>query len=477
MKYRKLSFIVCLIPLLISTCEVKEPQVTDWEFNDLWYKDGWDIPQKNGLHRYIIDSTCITGLVIVHRGKMVHTYGDIQDNSYIASCRKSVLAMIYGKYVTNGQIDLDQTLEETGIDDVAKLLPIEKKARIRDLITARSGVFLTGSNPGDSREFAPERGTVEPGEYWLYSNWDFNLAGFIFEKETGKNIYDEVERQLAIPLGMQDWDRTLQQKSGDTTISRYLAYHMWFSTRDLARIGQLMLNRGQWNGKQIIDEAWIRTITSPVTSSEEVNRNVSYQGDLHYDKGYGYMWWIWENVPNPNMEGAYSAQGAWGQGITVYPELDVVLAFKTNSIYRRSNNRERLNELVVKVARMYDKEKGTVKNRLYASFKDGSAEAAVGDFHSIRQECPDMDLESFLNMLGYEFLADRDYEKALAVFGLNVVEYPGSWNAYDSFAEGYEQAGDISNAIKYYQRSLEINPGNYHARESLKILRSRFPTI
>ena len=78
------------------------------------------------------------------------------------------------------------------------------------------------------------------------------MAGFVFEQETGKNIYDEIEHQLAIPLNMQDWDRSLQKKQGDTTISKYLAYPMWFSTRDMARIGLLMLNRGKWNNEQTL---------------------------------------------------------------------------------------------------------------------------------------------------------------------------------------------------------------------------------
>jgi CubicO group peptidase (beta-lactamase class C family) len=477
MKTTKLLIFLSIVSLVTMRCDDQPSRVTDWEFNDLWYMDGWDIRKKNDFQRYIIDSTQLTGLVIVHKGKLVHAYGDIWDNSYIASCRKSVLAMIYGEYVLNGRIDLGKTLGEMGIDDVTILLPAEKKARIRDLITARSGVFLNGSNAGDFREFAPERGSVKPGEYWLYSNWDFNLAGFIFEEETGKNIYDEVERQLAIPLGMQDWDRSLQRKSGDTTVSRYLAYHMWFSTRDMARIGQLMLNRGKWNGKQIIAEEWIRRITTKITSAEDVKKNVPIMAEMKYDQGYGYMWWLWENVPNPNMEGAYSAFGAWGQGITVYPRMDVVLAYKTNSIYRRSNRKERLNELIVKVAAMYDAEMGAVKGKLYDSFRGKPLNEAKRDFHEAREKNPDMDLELFMDCLGCEFLGQTDYSRALAVFKLNAEAYPQSWNAYKSLAEGYEQSGDTRNAMKCYERCLEINPGNGHTRERLRNLRSKHLTV
>ena len=120
--------------------------------------------------------------------------------------------MLFGKYVDSGVIDLDKTLEELNIDDVSPLLPIEKQATIKDLISARSGVFLSGSNGGDFRRYAPERGSVKPGDLWLYSNWDFNAAGYIFEQETKQDIYDDIEAQLAIPLQMQDWDKTLQTK-------------------------------------------------------------------------------------------------------------------------------------------------------------------------------------------------------------------------------------------------------------------------
>jgi len=71
------------------------------------------------------------------RSKIVLEYGDIEENSYIASCRKSVLAMLYGKHVDDGTINLNKTLGELDINDVSPLLPIEKKATIKDLISAR----------------------------------------------------------------------------------------------------------------------------------------------------------------------------------------------------------------------------------------------------------------------------------------------------------------------------------------------------
>ena len=80
-----------------------------------------------------------TGLMVVSGGQVIFSYGDVKEVSYIASCRKSVLSMMYGKYVRNGTIKLSETVGELGIDDVGGLLPSEKRATVRDLITARSG--------------------------------------------------------------------------------------------------------------------------------------------------------------------------------------------------------------------------------------------------------------------------------------------------------------------------------------------------
>jgi len=325
----------------------------DWNYTKIPEAQDWDAEKSEAFHRYIIDSSYVTGLLIVHDGNIVFEYGDIEENSYIASCRKSVLAMLYGEYVESGQINLDKTIEELNISDVEGILPIEKQATVQDLISARSGVYHPEGYPGGMQQYAPERGSVEPGSYWLYSNWDFNVAGYVFEQETGKNIYDEVERKLAQPLNMQDWDRALQQKQGDTTISKYLAYPMWFSTRDMARIGLLMLHRGNWNGEQLISEAWVDEMLKQRTSYEELNRNVPVFAGTGVDFGYGYMWWLWENTQDERLKGAYSAQGAMGQSITVYPAINTVVAYKTKAAYRRRNSREVRLNLLKKAAELY----------------------------------------------------------------------------------------------------------------------------
>ena len=88
---------------------------------------------------------------------------------------------------------------------------------------------------------------------------------------TGKNIYDALRDDLAIPIGMQDFDRERQQKSGDLTRSQYPAYHLVLSTRDMARLGLLMLRQGQWRDRQIIPAEWVRRSTSVRTPLAEIS--------------------------------------------------------------------------------------------------------------------------------------------------------------------------------------------------------------
>ena len=312
---------------------------TEWEIvpSDALEGYGWDADELGLVRDFVRDSANSTGIVVADRGRIVFQYGDIEELSYLASVRKSILAMLYGYWVENGTIDLSATLAELGVDDIGGLLPIERRAILDHLVTARSGVYHPASNGGDNLSEAPPRGSQEPGTYMLYSNWDFNAAGAIFEQLTGRNLYDEAQAQLAIPLEFEDWDRSMHRKSGNLSVSRNPAYHFWLSTRDMARIGHLMLNEGSWDGRRIISREWARRIVSVVTPLDEMNPERRRDGYF----GYGYMWWVWDgpDATGP-FEGAYSARGAVGQWITVFPAIDLVVAHKTNSVYGRTTSWE-----------------------------------------------------------------------------------------------------------------------------------------
>ena len=269
-----------------------------------------------------------TALVAVADGRILFDYGNTAEQSYLASVRKSVLAILYGIYVERGKIDLTKTLADLDITDVGGLSPQELEATVSDLLSARSGVYHPASNAGDNLADAPPRGSQKHGTYFLYSNWDFNALGTIFEQETGTAIYDALEADLARPLRMEDFRRDLQRKSGNLKVSRHPAYHMWLSTRDMARVGLLMLREGNWRGRQIVPTEWVRKITSPLTRNTEMNPANLRNGRW----GYGYLWWVFDGpAAQGPYAGGYSGQGAGGQYITVLPAIQLVVAHKLNT--------------------------------------------------------------------------------------------------------------------------------------------------
>ncbi len=294
-------------------------------------------------------------------GSQVYTYGDVSKVGYLASVRKSLLAMMYGKYVKDGTIKLDATLEDMGMDDLGGLLPIEKKATVKDLISARSGIYHKASNSGDNSADAPPRGSQQPGTYYLYNNWDFNASGGVFEKMTGKSIFDELNDQLAIPLGFQDFTLEDHKKSGNPEKSQYLAYHMHLSARDMARVGHLMLTKGKWNDKQLIDSAWVDEMVFPHTQNAGMNPDNTRASGLEY----GYMWWVFDDdTTGPGFKGAYAGRGHFGQYLVVLPELDMVISVKTERI--KYNSPEEYSAVRV----TWDQLMGIVNRLVDAKLKD-----------------------------------------------------------------------------------------------------------
>src|SRR5690349_21847013 len=247
-----------------------------------WSKAGLDSVQA------MISRLNSSAMVVVEHGRVVYSYGDLTAQSYLASVRKSILSMLYGIEIARGHIDTARTLAQLHIDDVGGLLPREKEATTQDLLGARSGVYHLASYPGDFLDEAPPRGSQKHGTYQLYSNWDFNVLGTIFEKETGGNLFDALQQDLARPLQMQDFRRDLQKKEGDSARSIHPAYPIFLTTRDMARIGLLMLHQGNWNGRQIVPREWVAKSTSAITPVSQLNPSIVRRGRV----GYGYLWWV-----------------------------------------------------------------------------------------------------------------------------------------------------------------------------------------
>ena len=196
-------------------------------------------------------------ILVVHRGVVVASWGNVSEPYDVFSVRKSLLHALLGPLVESGALDLDATLAQLNIDDRAGLTATERTARVRDLLGSRSGVYLPAAY--ETRENAanrPRRGSHGPGEFFYYNNWDFNALGTIYERVSKGRIFEDFQQRIAAPLEMEDFSIAHTEYERDR-VSEHPAYLFRMTARDLARFGLLYLRNGRWRDRQIVPANWI----------------------------------------------------------------------------------------------------------------------------------------------------------------------------------------------------------------------------
>jgi len=269
-----------------------------------------------------------TALILLQNGAVLASFGDPSRKVGVASVRKSLLSALYGIAVADGRIKLDSTLGKLGIDEKPPGLNAqEKSATIRDLLTARSGIYLPAAHEtAEIREKRPARGSHAPGSFWFYNNWDFNALGTIYRQRTGEDVFESFARRVAEPIGMEDFSAA-DGRYARSPVSQHPAYPFRLSARDLARFGVLFANGGSWDGRQVIPAAWVREST---TSRSETDRPA---------RGYGYMWWT---LPEDGFgKGAALASGYGGQLLAIVPDKRLVMVQTAESGSGRKGTRTR----------------------------------------------------------------------------------------------------------------------------------------
>ncbi|MCP4560199.1 MAG: serine hydrolase [Bosea sp.] len=272
---------------------------------------GWSATALQPLRDYA-ELRKPTALLLVQNGALLASFGDPARKVGVASVRKSLLSALYGDAVADGRIKLDATLAELGVDEKAPgLTEQEKGATVRDLLTARSGIYLPAAHETpDIKEKRPLRGSHPPGTFWFYNNWDFNAPSTIYRQRTGEDIFESFARHIAAPIGMEDFSAK-DGRYALSPVSLHPAYPFRLSARDLARFGVLFANGGSWEGRQLIPAGWVGESTARHSASDRPGR------------GYGYMWWT---LPEDGFgKGAALASGYDGQQVAVIPGKRLVL--------------------------------------------------------------------------------------------------------------------------------------------------------
>ena len=292
---------------------------------------GWDLQKVDEAFRFACEMGTTT-LIIVTDGKVVRSMGDVTVPYHVHSVRKALLSALVGQHVGTGpnQINMERTLAELGIDDDPHPLnQMQKEAKVLHLIRSVSGINHLAAAEGGLMQKDKDRLLGKkpntPGIKWAYNNWDYNALTTIFMQETGLSIYQAFKQGIADPLGMQDFGKDSVILEYERELSTHPKAGFKMSARDLAKFGQLYLNKGKWDGKQIIPEEWIDRITDDYTvTGKELLRS-----------GHGYLWWVPIDKKAREMgipDGTVVATGFGSQRIVVIPRWNTVIVHQVNVI-------------------------------------------------------------------------------------------------------------------------------------------------
>jgi CubicO group peptidase (beta-lactamase class C family) len=306
---------------------------------DYWPTEAWrsDAPENHGLDPALLEDMLdyiqsanldVSGIIIVRHGYIVleADYDPDQPRRSVLSCTKSVISALIGIAIQEGFIqdvhqpilDFFPELEIENVDDLKRSLTLEHLLMMASGMDSHDSwlydwLGLAQMQASDDWvHYALNRPMIEPpGTRWEYSNQASTILSGIIQATTGMTAYDYAYERLFVPIGIPDVEWEIDPQ-GVT-----LGYKgLWMTPREMAKFGFLYLNRGWWEGQQILPAEWVEAsqqdrFTDPNTS-------------------YGYQWWI-----NPYL-GYYTAVGYSDQRIFILSEQDMVVVI-TSSITQQDS--------------------------------------------------------------------------------------------------------------------------------------------
>jgi len=245
---------------------------------------------------------------------------DSQTPHMLYSLSKSFTATAVGLAIAEGKLSLDDPVLKYFPEDA----PVEPSAnlqamRVRDLLRMNTGnetevalwpwwdqPAVATPEPSWTKAFLAHPVPFKPGTRFLYNSPATYVLSAIVQKVTGETVLQYLRPRLFEPLGIENPSWQLSPQG--ITVG---AVGLLLRTEDIARFGQLYLQRGVWQGRQLIPEAWVAAASAFQTSNGS-----SPQSD--WDQGYGYQFWR-------SRHNSYRGDGAFGQYCLILPEVDAVV--------------------------------------------------------------------------------------------------------------------------------------------------------
>ena len=336
------AMVVILLSITTSTCTHIPPRVDESgapqrEYTyqiPLQIDDGWQVSTlaKEGVSEEIINDMMtailagkypnLISIVLIRNGSLILEEFLYYNNRYwlqdFRSAGKSVTSVLMGiafdkgfiKGVDGKLLDFFPEFEKGANWDTRK-----DEVSLDHVLSMKWGFDESG--PANDVKWYTENWisktlslplVSEPGEKFEYHSAAPALCGPILESMTGMPVTEFAKEYLFEPLQISDY--LWHTVSDGSTLT---AGGMFMRPRDMAKIGYLILNRGQWHGQQILSEEWINLST----------KAYGYEGEL----GYGYYWWLFNYKSGNRIFKTIFAAGHGGQRVLVVPELNLVAVF------------------------------------------------------------------------------------------------------------------------------------------------------
>ena len=264
----------------------------------------------------------VQSVVVLQRGQLAYEFyrdGEAAQPRVVASVTKSVLSTLVGIAIGQGRIaGLDQPVLElmpewAGLNADARTGAIT----MRHLLTMSAGFRLSGTGLAlNAREAWARPLRAAPGQVFGYDNAMVPVLSAILEKAAGGPLVDDARRALAAPLGIEH----VEVRRG-----------LRLRTLDMARLGQLYLQQGRWNGRQLVPQDYVKAAT-----------HAQNAGGPPLSMPYGLMWWVTSAAADRQT---FMAAGFGGQFIWVHEPLGLVVAVNS-TVSLASNERGQAMRLI-----------------------------------------------------------------------------------------------------------------------------------
>lgn len=237
------------------------------------------------------------------------------------SLSKSFTSSAIGFAVQEGLITVEDQVISFFPDDLPEDVSENLKAmKIKHLLTMNTGHETDTMGPirenGDKpwvQSFLAHPVIHEPGSHFLYNTGATYMLGAIIHKKTGQTLEEYLQPRLFKKLEIEDYDWEKSPQGLNTA-----GYGLRVKTTDIAKFGQLYIQKGSWKGEQLLSEEWVKEATMKHTDSQD--------NDSDWGQGYGYQ--FWRCKPEP---GFFRGDGAYGQYCIMIPQYDMVLAVNSES--------------------------------------------------------------------------------------------------------------------------------------------------